>query len=266
MIWDDPWVLCAMHGGTTIPPPPTPLAAGQRFICVQAADLDLQVWIDLVGTRWTVEELRLRLQGAWIPCLFLEEALVATCVLRPKDGMWILETLRARKGFGTPLLRAVIPWLFHKHGGPYVLGYTWELSFPGLVGAWAKGWLSSATELQYGWAFSASAKSNNCNFCPSRWEPIGPRLALPTYFKDASGSAIVSDSGLGDGWGYVATWNGSPDWSAIAMRGGWRALWVRSRAAPTKNWSWTGEFVVVGLLNFSGFKKPRLDWVTAEVA
>jgi len=261
MIWDDPWVLCAMHGGTTIPPPPTPLAQGQRFTCVQASALDLATWIDLVGTRWTPEELALRLAGAWIPCLFNGDELLATCVLRPKNDMWILETLRARKGYGTPLLRTVIPWLWTKQGGPYVLGYTWELSMPGLIGAWWRGWLGSATDLQYGWSWSPSA---SCSFCPSGWEPIGPRLTLPTLFQDSSGTAIVSDSGLGDSWGYVSVFRDEPDWSAICKKGGWKALWMRSASQP-KGWSWTGEFIVVGLLNHSG--SPRsLEWVTAEIA
>lgn len=264
MIWDDPWTILAMQkGGTTIPPPLTPLAPNQRFACVQVTDIDLPIWIDLVGTRWTPDDLMQRLQGAWIPCLFEDGDLVATCVLRPTNGLWILETLRARKGFGTPLLRAVIPWLFNRNSGPFVLGYTWELSLPGLVGAWAKGWLGSATAVQYGWAWT---ESGECGFCPSGWTPLQPRLVLPTFFRDANGTAIVSDSGLGDGWGYVSMWRGAPVWGTIAKKGGWRALWVRSKAAPAKNWSWTGEIVVVGLLNFSGSVMPCLDWVTAEVA
>jgi hypothetical protein len=267
MIWDDPWVLLAMQkGGTTIPPPPTPLAPGQRFVCVQVHNVDLTTWIDLVGTRWTSEELMKRLAGAWIPCLFADGEMVATCVLRYKDKIWILETLRARKGFGTPLLREVIPWLYKTEGGPFVLGYTWELSVPGLVGAWLKGWLGSATALQYGWSLRTIPDGPSCNFCPSKWEPIGPRLTLPTLFQDASGHAVISDSGLGDGWGYVIRYNGTPDWSGAAKKGGWRSLWMRSSLRPGSGWSWTGEFVVVGLLNYRGGKMPALDWITAEIA
>lgn len=262
MIWDNPWVILAKQkGGTTIPPPSTPLAEGQRFVCVQVSDLDLAGWIDLVGTRWTQEELALRLDGTWIPCLFQGSDLVATCVLRPKEGYWILETLRAKKGFGTPLLRAVIPWLWTKHGGPFVLGYTWELSLPGLLGAWWRSWLGHATVLQYGWAYT---DVSGCGFCPSGWEPLGPRLALPTLFRDPQGIAIVSDSGLGDGWGYVTMVRGDPDWSAIAKKGGWRSLWMRASTKP-KGWSWTGECVVVGFLNVSNVQPPT-EWVTAEIA
>jgi len=264
MIWDDPWVLLAMQGGTTIPPPRTPLA-GQRFVCVQVRDLDLVAWIDLVGTRWTPEEVAARLVGAWIPCLFADGDLVATCVLRPLPDKWILETLRARKGYGTPLLRAVIPWLYAK-AGPFTLGYTWELSAPGLCGAWLKGWLGSATTIQYGWAWSA-----DCSFCPTGWSPIGERLVLPTLFQSDAGLAIVSDSGLGDGWGNVLAYRGSPSWDAIAKKGGWKALWMRASRPPYRppyrdaEWIWTGEFVVVGLLNYRGESPPDIEWITAEI-
>ena len=272
MIWDDPWVQLAMQRGgpeqfcTTLPPPRSQLASGQVVRCLQVSDLDLVAWNDLVGTRWTTEELALRLEEAWIPCLFLEGDLVATCVLRPKPQMWLLETLRARKGFGTPLLRAVIPWLYTKSGGPFVLGYIWELSAPGLLSAWWRGWLGSVAPggFQYGWSWTPASSGEECNFCPSGWEPLGPRLALPTLFQDASGSAIVSDSGLVDGWGHVLTVREEPVWSEIAKKGGWRRLWTRSASCPGTEWVWTGEFVVVGLLNYNG-PPVELDWITAEV-
>jgi hypothetical protein len=224
-------------------------------------ELDMEDWAELVGTRWTHEELFLRLQGAWIPCLFQGSDLVATCVLRHKrdKGFWILETLRARKGFGTPLLRAVIPWLFDKAGGPFSLGYTWELSLPGLIAAWIKGWLNSAVVIQYGWVF---ANSTECSFCPTSWAPLGPRLTLPTLFQEDDSAAVVSDSGLGDGWGNVSVYRGAPDWPAIAKKGGWRSLWMRASERPT-GWAWTGEFIVVGFLNY---KRAPTEWVTAEVA
>jgi len=261
MIWGDPWTQVALSpGGTLLPPPTTPLIAGQRFACVQAADLNMAAWIDLVGTRWTEEEVAVRLVGAWIPCLYQGSDLVATCVLRHQQDGWILETLRARRTYGTALMRAAIPWIYNREG-PYLLRYTWELSLPGLVGAWAKGWLSSAATLQYGWVWSATG----CSFCgPVPWSPIGPRLALPTLFQDASGSAVISDSGLGDGWGHICLFKGAPDWSAAAKKGGWRFLWCRSATAP-EGFAWTGEFVVVGFLNYRG--GPRVtEWVTAEIA
>lgn len=264
MIWDDPWTMLAMQkGGTTIPPPRTPLATGQEFRCVREKDLAIGAWIDLVGTRWSESELRLRLADAWIPCLFVQGDLVATCVLRVRGRTWILETLRAIKGFGTALLRSTIPWIYDRDQG-FTLTYTWELSLPGLVAAWWRGWLTSAAVIQYGYAWSP-VTDGSCNFCPSKWTPVAEsRLALPTLFQDASGLAIISDSGLGDGWGYVSLYRGEPSWSVIAERGGWRALWMRSCTAPKIGWSWTGEFIVGGVLNSHG--APCLEWVTAEIA
>lgn len=240
-------------GGTSLPPLRPPLTVGLRFVCMQISGLDIDAWIELVGTRWTPADLRARLKDAWIPCLFLGSDLVATCVLRPKPDMWILETLRALHGYGTPLLRAVIPWLYD-HAGRFTLAYTWELSLPGLAGAWWRGWLGSATTLQYGWHWSA----DDCGFCPSGWQPIRSRLTLPSLI----GSAIVSDSGLGDGWGYVSVYTGEPDWASIAKKGGWKRLWMRAATAP-KGWSWTGECIVVGFLNYAG---QSVDWVTSEIA
>jgi len=240
-------------GGTRLPPPRSPLAAGLRFICVQVTDLDIEAWIELVGCRWTPAELRVRLKDVWIPCLIKNGDIIATCVLRPKPDMWILETLRSHKGYGTPLLRAAIPWLYD-HAGPFTLAYTWELSLPGLAAAWWRGWLGSATTLQYGWQWSA----DDCGFCPRAWQPIGDRLTLPSLI----GSAVVSDSGLGDGWGYVLVYTGEPDWAAIAKKGGWRSLWIRA-STPPKDWSWTGECIIVGFLNYAG---QSVDWITAEIS
>jgi hypothetical protein len=176
-----------------------------------------------------------------------------------------LETLRARKGFGTPLLRAVIFWLYTKNNGPYVLGYTWELSAPALLFAWWRGWLGSASTIQYGYAFFLTGGA--CSFCPTSWSPLpSKRLVDPTLFRDSSGAAVVSDSGLGDGWGHVLVLQGEPDWSAIAKKGGWTKLWTRASTAP-KGWAWTGEFVVVGLLNRRIYPEPMpVEWITAEIA
>jgi len=277
MIWDEPWTQIALQpGGTTIPPPKTPLEAGQRFEVLLASKLDLGLWADFVGTRWTRQELAQRLEGAFIPCLWFREQLVATCVLRRRPlettcvlrrrpPIWILETLRAkeRQGYGRALLRATIPWLYAADGGPFTMMYVWELSLPGLVSAWTRGWLTSATRLQYGWSWTEDGAP--CGFCPGQgWEPLGPRLTLPTLFQDASGSAVVSDSGLGDGWGYISIVRGAPNWSAIAKKGGWRYLWMRSAVGPT-GFRWSGEFIVVGALNHRGGPLPS-EWITAEIA
>ena len=272
MIWGDDWTQIATQKSdvsgrfcTSLVPPRTALSAGVQFRVVTGEPT--QDWLDLVSTRWTIEEAALRLADARVPCLFEDGVLVATCVLRflTVDDIWVLETLSARKGWGTPLLRAVIPWIWDEAGGPFIMGYTWELSLPALIGAWWRGWLRSAAEIQYGWACSLSLTPDDCNFCPNDgWEPLGPRLAMPTYFQDENGFAVVSDSGLMDGWGHVLAVRGSPDWSKVGQKGGWRRLWMRRSVSPGPGWSWTGEFVVVGLLNYNGSSVP-LDWITAEI-
>jgi hypothetical protein len=278
MIWDDPWIAVATDQGgeprtfcTTLPPPVPDLPLGVIFQCVRVSDLidlhawvNLQMWADLVRTRWTVAELRQRLQNAWIPCLSTADGLVGTCVLRPVGSKWILETLKAQSGYGTLLMRSVMTWIWRHVGGPFVLAYTWELTAAQLVGAWWRGWLTSAASIQYGWVWRDGA----CTFCPEQeaWSPIGPRPVVPLLVD----GAVVSDSGLGDGWGYVSSYTGTPDWTVVAKKGGWRSLWMRSMVAPAPTWRWTGEFVVVGLLNqWTGSSDSLTDevtWLTAEIA
>jgi hypothetical protein len=272
MIWGDPWIAAATDRGgverrfcTTIPPPLTVLGTGQRFVCVRVADLNLQAWRDLVGTRWSDSALRARLVDAWIPCLYTEErGLVATCVLRPHaDGLWLLETMRAIPGYGTPLMRSLMRWIYD-YAGPFVLGFTWELTITQLCAAWWRGWLSAMAALQYGWAWSA----DGCHFCGAQdiWRPMmEPRFTLPTCIQGVDWSVVVSDSGLGDGWGYVSRWKGTVDWAAVAREGEWKALWCRSQWAPAPKWNWTGEIVVVGLLN-AWAPSTDMDWVTAEIS
>jgi len=264
MIWGDDWTYTACQKGgagrfcTTLPPPRTVLPVDVAFRVLQGSknpEKPGQEWLDLVETRWTIEEAALRLADAWIPCLYNKETLVATCILRFVEDVWILETLHAKKGWGTALIRAVIPWLYDR-AGPFIMAYTWELSLPQLLAAWWRGWLRSAAEIQYGWAFN----TEGCGFCPGGWEPIGPRPAMPIEID----GAIVSDSGLVDGWGHVLRFHGVPDWTAVAKKGGWKRLWKRSCISPGPGWSWTGEFVVVGLLNYNS-GPVVLDWITAEI-
>lgn len=243
---------------------PVTLADGQRLEVFQGSDpnllnllnlLILQDWIALVGTRWLPEQILQRLVGAWIPCLFQGDELVATCVLRPVSGLWILETLRARKGFGTPFLRSMVVWLY-KHTGPFSLGYTWELSLVGLLGAWSRGWLTSAVQIQYGWSWSPI-----CGFCSKGHHE--PRFIVPTVLTTERGTAVVSDSGLQDGWGHVQAYRGEPDWTQVAEEGRWRSLWMRASETPP-GWTWTGEWVVVGILNqIHGSYTTK--WSTAEI-
>jgi hypothetical protein len=297
MIWDDPWIAVATDQGgeprtfcTTLPPPVPELPAGVLFRCVRAGDVDLAAWADLVRTRWSTAELLVRLADAWIPYLETVDGIVATCVLRPQaDGKWILETMKAQRpqqvssvsrprpqqasngvgaatphvaqhGYGTLLMRSLMTWIWRHVGGPFVLAYTWELTAVQLVAAWWRGWLASAAAIQYGWVWRTEG---SCIFCPEQevWKPVGPRPVLPLTVDGAT----ISDSGLGDGWGYVSSYVGTPDWSAVAKKGGWRALWLRASDSPGPLWRWTGEFVVVGLLNQFG-PSDSLNWLTAEIA
>ena len=272
MIWGHPWIAAATdrQGSATdqfctlLPPPPPTLPPGLTFRCLQPHELDAERWIDLVGTRWTPTEVTGRLEGAWIPCLFDDGALVATCVLRPqKRPLWVLETLKAvvRKGYGTHLMYCIMTWLYNQNG-PYHLAYTWELTLSEMVSVWARGWLASSVAIEYGWMLGINGA---CSFCPSTdWAPLKHRLKDPCLFQDASGSAVVSDSGLGDGWAYISQFKGTPNWTAIGTKGGWRFLWTHALWKPDSAWTWTGEFVVVGVLNSPSSHVPK--WTSAEIA
>lgn len=221
-------------------------------------------WIDLVGTRWAPVDLADRLANAWIPCLWFHDTLVATCVLRPKSDLWLLETLRARKGHGTPLMRSVMTWIWRFNSGPFVLGFVWELTAAQLAAAWWRGWLAAASAIEYGWVW----RRDSCGFCTTPWSPISTsRLRMPTVVFGRGWTAVVTDSGLGDGWGYVLAAQGEVDWTAVATKGGWRSLWMRRAAAPSNMWRWTGEFIVVGLLNqWAPSTEADRAWITAEIA
>lgn len=277
-IWDDPWIAVATARGdtggpwcTTLPPPPPAPDTG-RFVCRRWTDVSAIEWIDLVGTRWSPAELALRLRDAWIPLLYDEAtgALVATCVLRPCGGaenLWLLETLRARPRWGSRLMRYLMTWIWRADGreGPFVLGFTWELTIAQLAVAWWRGWLAAAATVEMGWQWRSS---EGCGFCSAKqteWQPLHPRFAEPTLFRQERGWAIVNDSGLGDGWGYVVAWHGDVDWAAVAAAGRWRSLWVRAQEAPTPKWTPTGELVVVGLLNSADGRSARRPWITAEI-
>jgi hypothetical protein len=294
MIWNDPWIALAtdksdLRSGpwcTTLPPPVPVLPAGTTFRCQRWSEIDAAAWIALVNTRWSAEALQQRLADAWIPCLYTDETLVGTCVLRPPRPdndrpWWILETLRAQKGYGTLLMRSTMTWIYKHKDGPFALAYTWELTGAQLIGAWWQGWLQSMVALEYGWSATTglapdgvmtvgavtTRHEEGCGWCPSKQtiSAIPPRFAMPTVFRFGESLAVVSDSGLGDGWGYVSAVRGTPEWSTIAARGGWKRLWMRSAVAPPGAWSWTGEFVVVGLLNWNE-PTQNLSWTTAEIA
>jgi hypothetical protein len=255
MLWDDPWIAAATsRGGTRLPPPPCVLPTGCAFRCLSEPT---SAWLALVGTRWTVEQATARLVGAQIPVLEVSGDLVATCVLRPQEeGLWILETLRARRGYGSLLLRSTVSWLFQR-AGPFRLTYTWELTIGGLAYAWWRGWLASAAEIQYGWMWAGEG----CGFCPGA-EAGPPIFVVPTLLRSEGWWVVASDSGQRDGWGYILDWSEGVEWGVVAKRGGWRRLWARGAAAPQRDWRWSGECVVIGCLN----GQPPTRWITAEIA
>jgi hypothetical protein len=279
MIWDDPWIAAATDRSgpartfcTLLPPPRPVLPVGLTFTCLMTSDITATLWSewrDLVGTTWDVEALVERLAGAWIAVMRDSSGtLVGTCVLRSRSGaLWLLETLRAFKGVGTPLMRSVMTWIWDR-GGPFMLGFTWELTGPQLVTAWWRGWLAAAATVQFGWSWRRpQGEENGCLFCPSK-DKHRPLLRLPTLI---GGTTVVTDSGLGDGWGYVLairSSSGTPDWTAVCERGGWRnGLWMRSASAPPGDgWRPTGEIVVVGLLNCWDTASIPLEWITAEIS
>lgn len=281
MIWSDAWSLAATEWSddapfnTMLPPPVPVLPIGATFCCVRwatlaASDSDVTEWMDCVRTEWTASELAIRLTDAWIPLLRNGDGrLVGTAVFRPGLGgnptHWLLETLRVvggerGKGWGRLLMEAGRRWLWCQTGGPFVLAFVWELSAPGLVAAWWRGWMRAAISVQRGWVFAVAG----CSFCPDTERTTRSRHVLPQYIQTGSAAAwaVVNDTGCDDGWGNVCAWRGTVDWSAVAKIGGWRRLWARASVAPSAEWRWSGECVVVAALN----GRPVLDWVTAEIA
>lgn len=275
MIWNDPWIALATDRAgagpwcTTLAPPVPVLPTGVTFQCRRWTDFtesERAAWAALVQTKWSDNALGARLADAWIPCLLQGSHLVGSCVLRPPtEGRpwWVLETLCARSGYGTPLMRSVMTWIYRHGDGPFALAYTWELTGAQLVAAWWRGWLQSMVALEYGWVWAAAG----CGWCPQQQTlSLPPRFTMPTLFREGDGwGAVVSDSGLGDGWGYVSVFWGAPAWDTIATRGGWSRLWIRAGTAPPGPWRWTGEFVVVGLLNWVA-PPQNVSWTTAEIA
>jgi hypothetical protein len=236
---------------------------------ISLSDAEREEWISVVGTGWSIAELTGRLEYAWIPWLALGPKLIGTAVFRPglggQEKHWLLETLRVAttvrgRGFGRLLMEAGRRWLWTSTGGPFVLAFVWELSVPGLVAAWARGWMRSCVALQRGWIFAVSG----CGFCPHDIPVrLGSRPAAPLRIQTGGDAwAVVNDSGAEDGWGHVCQWSGSVDWTTVAKKGGWGRLWMRADAAPSTEWRWSGEFVVVAALN----GRPALEWVSAEVA
>ena len=275
-IWDDPWIAVATARSapgptpwnTTLPPPASPpLPAGLTFRCVTWPELtvaECESWLALVGTRWDLSVAGRRLKGAWIPLLVdLSGEPVATCVLRPRGGaenVWLLETLRARSGRASILMRHLMTWVWRRTG-PFVLGFTWELSLAELIAAWWRGWMVSASAIEHGWTL---IREGDCSFCtgsPVSWKK--PRVLQPTLLQFHDAWCIVDDSGLCDTTGYVLAWSGDVPWDSVLTHGDWQKLWMRAVSRPTPKWRATGELIVVGYLNSAGAMPSR--WITAEI-
>ena len=262
MLWNDPWIEAATTRGlrpgpfcTLIPPPRPVLHADYSFDCVAGEALNVGEWQEIVRSGWSDEIIRARLTAALVPCLRREGQLIATCVLRPQGGpLWVMETFVARwrgSGYGGLLLRCFIDWMWRRFG-PVTIGYTWELTTCQLLVAGLRGWLASAVSIQMGWTWTALEPTRSVT-----------RPTLPVWMSDKAGSAVVTDSGLGDGWGYVSAYRGSPSWDLIAKKGGWQRLWFRGDSAPSDQWKWSGEFVVVAFMNSNVSRSS--EWITAEI-
>jgi hypothetical protein len=261
MIWGDAWIDDPSAG----PPAAPELPIGVEFRCVRVDDmLDVTMmrWRALVGTQWPEEALRMRLADAWIAMLLVGGGdPVATCVLRPRSGVWLLETFVARPkglGYGRHVISCAVPWIWAR--GCRSLVYTWELGLLGLASAWWRGWLRTAVLREWGWVLRGNEQRE------------GGGDQLPILIRDpATGAyAVVSDSGLRDGWGYVLMTAGVMDWPAVFKKGGWAALWYRGAASPASagasGWQWTGEAVVVGVIGVVPANLDALIRLSPEIA
>ena len=262
MIWNDPWLADPLGGPPPIPPE---LPAEMVFRCLQVGDMSgtlILQWRDLVGTRWSVTALQERLAGAWIAILIMEgdQNPIASCVLRPRgstSAAWILETFVARpqgSGYGTLLARHAVPWVWSR--GCRSLVYTWELGPMGIGIAWWRGWLHTAISYEWGWVLRREEKgADRCSFCPETQAASVYLFTLPVLIRDERRSdawAIITDSGLGDGWGYVLMTAGSVDWPTLFQKGGWHSLWYCGATAPIgAGWKWTGEIIVTGVIGLT---------------
>jgi len=237
MIWDNLWTQIAILG-TSLGPPPPPRSEC-HFIIETRDSLDLSGWIALVGTRWPPDIIYYRLQNAYIPCLYKNEVMVATCVIR-KTESFCLETLVAkpqRQGYGGQLIHETIYELY-KRFGPPTLTYVWELTALGLVQAYMKGWLRSMVAMEYGWSYKTKDHTSEIRDLSKPYHTMG------LWF---------SDSGLEDGYIFIErdpeTDLLTIDWSKIRTK---KTLWMQSPVCPGTGWTWTGEFIIIGNINRRG--------------
>ncbi len=252
MLWSEPWLeIASRPEGTRIPPPQPILPTGLSF---RWEDRVTAEWLAFVGTALSVEAAQQRLGAGRIASLIVVDTdeRVATCVLRPVEGqrgVWNLETFVARpRGLrrGELLLHCLMWELWHFGPGATLL-FQWELQgMPALLGAWWRGWLAASVRTERGWRWRRAAEQASCGFCAVTAAWIPPAGGAIVGICEVEGVQVV-DSGLCDGWGYVLSWSGVPDWSRVAAAGGWRELWFQgSHPPPGNSWTWTGEWIVHG--------------------
>jgi hypothetical protein len=279
MIWDDPWCSIAATEETTLPPLPPTLSESIQFRVLEVAVSgqwtqwnQWEQWIAFVHTGWTVVEVQERLRGAFIPVLLdASGQLLGTCVLRPRsDRWWLLETLRAERGHGSTVIRAVFYWLWKHTEGQFRIAFLWEMSLAGA--AWClygRGWWRAMRRIHWGWTWSDP--ETGCGWCPLTVEtaPWKKRHATPVLVSGDGWSAVVSDSGARDSYGWVlatssSSTSGSIPWNTITKTMGWRRLWCHAASPPPGQWRWSGEVVVVGAMN-SREDPPAEIFTTAEI-
>jgi hypothetical protein len=281
MLWSEPWLALASSAeGTRIPPPRPALANGTSFYLLPVEERLTADWLTFVGSGLSVAAARERVRGPGTLIAWLEGPEgAATCLLRLAGGrIWRLESFVARprgRRLGELLLRCVMWHLWFLPGDQQgaTLVFQWELAgVPALAGAWWRGWLGAAVAVERGWRWRRTAEKEKCGFCPvtDAWVPPSGEIAgggRPVVVRDPSADwmVVIADSGLCDGWGYVLAYSGKDEvaWSRVAAVGGWRELWYRGCSAPLGDWTWTGEWVVIGRV---GVGQPvQTRWLTAEI-
>lgn len=259
MIWSDPWIDLATTRGshdspycTLLPPQRHSLPEGFVFECVKGISLSFPTWTPLIGTRFGDYEIQRRLHGSWIPCLWKDKQLIATCVLRPQHledvNLWIIESLvvdpsHRGQGYGRILMREFMTWLWW-HFGAFVLGFTWELHMSGLLNILFSDKRKAISTIQAGWIW----KGETCEE------------------EHTTDSVLVTDSGLGDNTGYVVSWSDDRVcWPCVAKKERWHRLWCRSTTKPDGEWQWSGEIVAIGFLNANQPERLSNVWGHREI-
>lgn len=285
VIWSHPWIATALSPEGIRLPPEIPVGVvWTASLATEMRDDELEAWGAFVRTGWNAADLRQRLSDGAVIVRVWDGATVSgplrgTCVVRPRGGgLWLLETLVARpqrEGWGAATMHSAVRAVWDRGGTS--LGFIWEMPVGGLLKAWWRGWWGAAVSVERGWVWRTAAASASCGFCPNTeaWIPVRPPPVMPVVVEGPGWAAVVTDSGLQDGWAYVLAASGAVDWEHVASVGGWRDLWYAGAVAPAggleaptgSRWRWTGEVVVRAVLNLAGRPAPPpTAWITAEVS